>query len=431
MAVKPSTTYTFATNTNFAVGAFIGSATKVIPGDIPNGFVPNTGMVAEHNNYMFFWTGEWITDWLDQGTSAANADAHIVETDVSGFANAVRFAGFGPAGGHGIQGNGGTGGVGGVFTGDGNAGLDATGGSNFPGVRGQGTNAGAGVAGTGGATGDGVLGTGGGTGGDGVVGVGTAASGHGGRFTGGSSAAGVLGLPTDTGQAGVRGQTVAGALVTTAGVLGEGLGDGAGVHGHGTVTGYGVIAEADTTTPERSAFRMVPQDADPSNGAEGDVAYNSTTDELRGFANSRWQTAWTTEDGFTRGLVGPSSAANNDSATYTTLATAQLPAPYEPKHTGNVMIHAAAEFGATDASVHTTIDVRLQDTTAGATIWSQTIDHPAAVAGPIFDRPWSIVIPYALPATGVRNVELQFKKPGGAGTGVSARDAGVFILGVF
>jgi len=87
MPVKPATTYTFATNTNYGVGPFIGSATKVIPGDIPNGFVPGTGIVAEWNNYMFHWTGEWITDWVDLGTSANDVDAHIVETNAQGVAS--------------------------------------------------------------------------------------------------------------------------------------------------------------------------------------------------------------------------------------------------------------------------------------------------------------------------------------------------------
>lgn len=87
MPTKPATTFTFATNANYGVGPFIGSATKVIPGDILNGFVPGTGIVAEWNNYMFHWSGEWITDWLDQGSSANDVDAHIVETNAQGVAS--------------------------------------------------------------------------------------------------------------------------------------------------------------------------------------------------------------------------------------------------------------------------------------------------------------------------------------------------------
>lgn len=87
MPTKPSTTFTFATNANYTVGPFIGSATKVIPGDIPNGFVPATGVVAEHANYMHHWSGAWITDWLDQGSSANDVDAHIVETNSQGRAS--------------------------------------------------------------------------------------------------------------------------------------------------------------------------------------------------------------------------------------------------------------------------------------------------------------------------------------------------------
>jgi hypothetical protein len=87
MPTKPATTYTFATSLNYAAGPFIGSATKTLPGDIPNGFVPGTGIVAEWNNYMFHWSGTWITDWVDQGSFLADLDAHIIETNASGETN--------------------------------------------------------------------------------------------------------------------------------------------------------------------------------------------------------------------------------------------------------------------------------------------------------------------------------------------------------
>jgi hypothetical protein len=47
MATKPTTTFTLATNTNYSVGPFAGSATKVVPADIPNGFTPGQGVQPE------------------------------------------------------------------------------------------------------------------------------------------------------------------------------------------------------------------------------------------------------------------------------------------------------------------------------------------------------------------------------------------------
>lgn len=205
------------------------------------------------------------------------------------------------------------------------------------------------------------------------------------------------------------------------------------MHGDASAgTGYGVIAQADASSPVSAALRIVPQDDDPSTTAEGDIWYNSGTDELRAKVDAVDVSLWATLDGMTRTWVDDGSASNNNSAAYTTLATCTMSGPlFTPQHVGVVIIQASAEFGAAGGSVHTTLDLRLYDTTAGAAIWTRTIDMPAAVAGPIYDRPWSVIQAYTLPSTGARTLELQFKKTGGAGTGVQARDAGIFVLGIF
>lgn len=350
---------------------------------------------------------------------------------------------------------GGTSGVGGTFLGaGGKAGVLSTSGSTGPASRhvglaaGQpaveavhlaggpggtfaGHGAGKGVEGTGGATGSGVKGTGGAT------------NGYGGEFRSQSASPGTYGeggnnasseggqfVATHVDATGLLGQTASAATSGANAVLGQALGDGVGVKGL-AVDGYGVVAESDTSTPKRAALRVVPQDADPTTALEGDIHYNSDEDQLKGYIDSRWQGLWATEDGFTRSTpVTLGADSNNDSVTYTTLCSTALPSPYDPKKVGDVMLWASGEFGNAGATLHTGIDMRIRDTTSGVTIWAQTIDYTDSVTGPIYNRPWSIIVPYTLPATGPRNFALEFRKTGGA-SGVVARDANIFLLGVF
>jgi hypothetical protein len=450
MPVKPGTTFTFATNVNFSVGPFIGDAVKVIPADLANGFVPGTGIVPEWVNYLFHWSGNWITDWLAQGTPDADLDAHIVETDSDGQARIASMIIGGQASSERallIEENDG---IGGAITAEinnlaGGQALVCT--SNDPNGCVQALNAGTGPALYGVAQGAGNVGVQGegGTAGVGVVGLGGSGNADGVRGEGSGNRAGVIGeggptsgpgvvgLPGSTSGYGVRGETLSAATSSSAAVAAITLtGSGMGLFANSSGgTGYAVVAQADTTSPTRAPLRMVPQNDDPSSGAEGDVTYNSATDELRAYVNSRWQTALTTEFGHTRGAEFEGSATNNNSGSFTTAATCVLAAPYDPKHTGFLWLSAGGEFGATGGSIHTTIELRIRDTTSNVTVWSRTIDHPAAVGGPIYDRPWSIQVRYALPATGPRTLELQFHKPGGVGTGVQVRDAYLSAIGVF
>lgn len=87
MPTKPATTYVFATDANFGSGPASGFPTKLIPGAPAQGFIPGDGINAEWVNYLFNVTGQWVTDWLDGGTSAPDLDAHIVETDSGGEAS--------------------------------------------------------------------------------------------------------------------------------------------------------------------------------------------------------------------------------------------------------------------------------------------------------------------------------------------------------
>lgn len=87
MATKPAShTFTFSTDGNFSSGPASGNPTKVAPAGWPSnlqGFVPGLEYAAEYRNYLWNKMGDW-TGWLNAGSSAGGADAHIVEVDASG-----------------------------------------------------------------------------------------------------------------------------------------------------------------------------------------------------------------------------------------------------------------------------------------------------------------------------------------------------------
>jgi hypothetical protein len=92
MATKPtSADFTWAGDTNFSAGPASGQPTKVNPPGWPNsaqGFVPGSGVVAEFMNRVLNVLGQW-SGWLNSGSSAGAADAHIVETNSSGSTSLV------------------------------------------------------------------------------------------------------------------------------------------------------------------------------------------------------------------------------------------------------------------------------------------------------------------------------------------------------
>lgn len=87
MPTKPGTTYTHATDLNFGSGPASGQPTKIVdPAATSQGFIPGQGVDAEAVNYLFNLSGAWMSDWVSLGTSAADLDAHIIETDANGTA---------------------------------------------------------------------------------------------------------------------------------------------------------------------------------------------------------------------------------------------------------------------------------------------------------------------------------------------------------
>lgn len=236
---KPGTPTTWSSNTNYAGGPRVGTATKAAINNQhkTDGWWPDEKPPAQQQNQWNWEVWQWL-EWVFDGSSAGAEDAHIVETDSGGISTLAKLICTGQvAGSLGVQGTG---------TGNFAGGAFAGGPTNGDGVEGFGNGTGEGGTFTGGSGGgDGVLAVGQ-AGGDGVVGNGQGA-GAGGTFTGGSTSGdgvtatgggggiGVRGTGGPTG-IGVRGQGGASGAV---GVLGVGTSGNHGVQGTGQGSGMG------------------------------------------------------------------------------------------------------------------------------------------------------------------------------------------------
>lgn len=95
MATKPTEKFTHATDLNFATGNAAGYPTKLNPPgypDIAQGLIAGDPAVIEYVNKLFNVCGSH-TQWVYDGSAAAGADAHIVETDVEGLIRVAGIAG--------------------------------------------------------------------------------------------------------------------------------------------------------------------------------------------------------------------------------------------------------------------------------------------------------------------------------------------------
>jgi hypothetical protein len=90
MPTKPVVTFVVATDATFSSGPASGFATRVILPSPTQGNIPGTGAAAEHVNHPLGITGDWITDWISQGTFDPDEDAHLVETSSAGLISATR-----------------------------------------------------------------------------------------------------------------------------------------------------------------------------------------------------------------------------------------------------------------------------------------------------------------------------------------------------
>lgn len=326
------------------------------------GFEPALPVKAESWNQWLANIWEYV-DWLRLASSAADLDDHVVQTDATGATALAKIL----AGGTALADSAA------VFTSNsagacvsitdtiGQFALLVAGSSALAGIRTTQTGTGSaieailsggsatgsalsgdagpvgafGVDGDGGTTGVGVRGVGGGTSGDGVVGDGNVA-GHGVSGTGGgttgagvfgtsstSASPGIQGTNTNTNGIGLEGSTVALATVSATAVRGiTGTGNATAVKGDASAgDGYGVLAFADTTAPVSAPLRLVPQNADPSVGADGDISPNSTRDQLRAHIDGGWQGLWSTTEGLGFAHAEATAAATTSSGTYVNRVT--------------------------------------------------------------------------------------------------------------
>ena len=83
---KPNEVITWATDATFSSGGAAGRDTQTDPAgwpDVPQGFVPGTKIKSPFVNRILGHVAEWFA-WVNAGSSAGAADAHIVETDANG-----------------------------------------------------------------------------------------------------------------------------------------------------------------------------------------------------------------------------------------------------------------------------------------------------------------------------------------------------------
>ena len=271
---KPGASPTpWATLVNYDTGPRVGTATKVTVPTVTsdNGWLPDQKPPAQVEN---FWHNEifnWL-EWLNDGTSAADEDAHVVETASVGTLRAARIIATGhTAGGIALDAFG-TADVAGRFTGatginairciavDASAVeatttgtpshailADASGATFGDGVRGSGGGSGVGLRGTSGA----------GAGSAGVLGLNSSATGSGvSGISTANDAAGVTGLAHGAGtgvvatggSGGGTGMVVAAGAGSAAGIIVTATGSASAVVATGGPTGNGISATAGGST---------------------------------------------------------------------------------------------------------------------------------------------------------------------------------------
>lgn len=416
---------------------------------------------------------QWVA-WVEGGSAAGQADTHIVETDGDG-----EIAQFSASLGGSttvartllVSEPGGAGGVAAVVSsldtsnpaatfaglGQGDSVVQVTSSGEYPALEVENTWSGSGAAsqgrailatgqdtgaaveGYGDVDGSGLFGYSGISGGSGVRGQARHSSSEGVYGIGsglGAGSRGVRGIAQHVDATGVRGSTIGGASSSATGVTGAGLGDGTGVHGD-AADGYGVMAESDTSSPVRSAFRIVPQDADPTTPLEGDM-YHRDLEGPATYAAALWRRIWYTTAGIAHGFghdgTGPGAPGAVGGGTFTTIATAAVSAPLAPRKTGTVLIEVSGNFGfnVSPGGVPSKIgELRVFDNTSGVNVTAVRnlygLVDDSALADPGHSFSW--VFAYAVPAAGPRTFLLQMRST--YGSNMEHEDCSIRVVGTY
>lgn len=342
MATKPGTTFQLATNVNYDTGPFNGSATKLPASDVANGFIPGEEILAENHNYYLHWAGEWITNWVDLGTSAPDEDAHIVETDAEGASQIAQVV------------------IGGL------SGATAHGGHNLL-VQGDDHDAAV-------------------------------------RITGGATQSSL--------------EVSGGAAAPTA--LVEHTFGGTALSVESLLDGRALEVAGNPTSPQFAAMRLHPQDDDPTTQANGDLLYNGTTEEFRATTTAgAWRSLWASPLGHHRAYNDARVQQNTTSDTPVAVTGASITLP----RSGIVMVRAVAEIGHDNVQ---NMRVRLFDATNLVEILARTILCQFG-SGAATERDIVLEEQYAIPSSGLTNIQLQFDR-GAAGVGTAyIRNASILI----
>lgn len=487
----------WATNALYTTGPFIGSASKVVPGvgiaaegHRPGSLFPTP---AEYENSQQNRITE-LCRWLFLGTSSPDPDAHVVETNASGYAglfgldivNTVD----GPAaltvssvntlipaatiecltGASGLQVNIGTAGAtaieGDTFAGmgtcvaavmsgtiAGGAGLRATAdaattadalvidhagtgrgavithaGTSGVALRVSGNSGDAAIEASSSGNQSAIIGTGSGLG-IGVIGVSSGTAGSVGVY-------GVLGNNTGVG---VYGITPVGATTAASALFGEAFGNGAGVRGTGATHAGGVFS---STNAAGVALYLPGKAADPTNVFDGRADYNTTTRTwvVSDSTDIAYRDVWTSRGGAVLGQTSGDSATTAGGAAWITLSTLNLTGSNAPHRAGVTLVlrfmgtaRSVAGAGATN-----TLNVRIRDTTAGATLVTYAGAGGGAGAGfympatpATFD--WTTTIgfdvSYSIPAAGNRTFVVEIQT--GAANNIQVGRASLIPFGCF
>lgn len=432
----------WASDVNYSTGPLLlqGTATKIARGaaQYAEGWVGDEVPPAQEVNDTLSKVTTWAK-WAGEGSFAGAEDDHIVETNSDGETSLARLSilGHTTIGGASLDvvgsvsgtavslantngnftvtvtNNSSLAGLRSTQTGTGPALEGIALGTNNDGVQGSGTGTGVGVVGDGGATGHGGEFTGGASAGHGVVGIGGAIASAGVRGEAEASAGSfaVEGIATHIDQATIIGRTFGGATSSAKAIHGLAGNDAIGVHGD-AADGYGVVAESDTTTPKRAAFRLVPQDANPTTALNGDVFFKDTENRPRFRADGNWREYWSSISGYTHGHGADATGGRNNAAFNTEFSTT-LAAPNEPSATGIVVIKVTGRFRNQTAAL-STIQIKVRDATAAADVgtdvevrMSETNAAVVTSSANAYEKTISFTKQYSLPAAGARTFDLQ------------------------
>jgi len=410
---KPSATLTWANDSTYVSGPFIGAFTKLNnPFGATSGEIPGSGVVSQFYNANMNLLGLW-SQWADAGTFLPDVSAHIVETSTLGNAGIASVT------------LGGTASVQNPLTITDNATTSAL------------------IAGTNSGTGFGVLCT---VAGDLAAFRGTSSSATGPVFEAQNlSSTGV----------GFRAQTSLGTAFKGIVTSGTGLeidftsGEGANIAGttglglrvntttgnaaqFTTTGGYAVVVEGDVATPQKAGLRLVPQQGDPSIQQPGDVWYNGNIDTLEYREGLVAKSTWSTQSGFTEGFNFSDSYETLFINTEVDLLTCSLLAPNEPRKVGYVEIAWTVHLrhGTLGGFVLSVPIVRIYDDNAGVKICEKTLYwrwNAPPEAPDMGSFSWKQR--FLLPGTGERTYRMTIEDTNADRLRVAYRD--ISIKGVF